>query len=160
MVLTWPGVPVTACATIRPERSNTPAARSPASRTVEENAVRISVCACSSTMASRRFQTTCSRTSAWPVMSDHDGSIAGNRRIVARRNDGRGGILDDDRRPGERAAGRQVLAVIDVGSDAPGGADVEDLAAACGLRLRAALGGRHRPGPWGPGGHGEPPPRD
>src|SRR5258706_12314997 len=93
-------------------------------------------------------------------MSDHDGSIAGNRRIVARRNDGRGGILDDDRRPGERTAGRQVLAVIDVGSDAPGGADVEDLAAACGFRLRATLDGGHRRGRGGGGAPGKGPAGD
>ena len=49
--LTWPGVPVTACASIRPLRSNTPAERSPHSRTIGENAVRISTCACSSTTA-------------------------------------------------------------------------------------------------------------
>src|SRR5580700_4601931 len=55
MELTWPGVPVTACASMRPWRSNTPAERSPASRTEVENAVRIMVCACSSTTAIRRF---------------------------------------------------------------------------------------------------------
>src|SRR5580700_3225702 len=55
MELTWPGVPVTAWASIRPWRSNTPAERSPASRTEVENAVRIMVCACSSTTAIRRF---------------------------------------------------------------------------------------------------------
>ena len=32
--LTWPGVPVTACASMRPLRSNTPAERSPHSRTI------------------------------------------------------------------------------------------------------------------------------
>src|SRR5258706_9654408 len=90
-------------------------------------------------------------------MSDRDGSIAGNPRIVARRNDGRGGSPDDDRRPGERAAGRQVLAVIDVGSDAPGGADVEDLAAACGFRLRATLDGGHRRRRWRRGPYGKRP---
>src|SRR5215204_2570961 len=36
MELTCPGVPVTACASIRPSRSNTPAERSPASRTRRE----------------------------------------------------------------------------------------------------------------------------
>src|ERR1700722_10871557 len=55
MELTWPGVPVTACANILPWRSNTPAERSPASRTEVENAVRIMVCACSSTTAIKRF---------------------------------------------------------------------------------------------------------
>jgi hypothetical protein len=53
--LTWPGVPVTACASMRPDRSKTPADRSPASRTIGEKAVRIRVCACSSTTAIRRF---------------------------------------------------------------------------------------------------------
>ena len=55
MEFTWPGVPVTACASMRPPRSNTPAERSPDSRTVVEKAVRIMVCACSSTTAIRRF---------------------------------------------------------------------------------------------------------
>ena len=40
MELTCPGVPVTACASMRPSRSNTPAERSPASRTIGEKAVR------------------------------------------------------------------------------------------------------------------------
>ncbi len=53
--LTWPGVPVTACASIRPCRSKMPADRSPASRTVVLKAVRIMVCACSSTTATSRF---------------------------------------------------------------------------------------------------------
>ena len=57
--LTWPGVPVTACASMRPLRSNTPAERSPHSRTIGENAVRISTCACSSTTAIRRFHMIC-----------------------------------------------------------------------------------------------------
>src|SRR5215210_2703442 len=38
--LTCPGVPVTACASMRPLRSNTPAERSPHSRTIGLNAVR------------------------------------------------------------------------------------------------------------------------
>ena len=57
--LTCPGVPVTACASMRPWRSNTPAERSPHSRTIGENAVRISTCACSSTTAIRRFHMIC-----------------------------------------------------------------------------------------------------
>ena len=56
---TWPGVPVTACASIRPSRSKMPALRSPASRTVVLKAVRIIVCACSSTTAIRRFHWIC-----------------------------------------------------------------------------------------------------
>ena len=57
--LTWPGVPVTACASILPSRSNTPAERSPASRTVVEKAVRTRVCACSSTTAISRLHMIC-----------------------------------------------------------------------------------------------------
>src|SRR5262245_51310429 len=52
--LTWPGVPVTACASIRPFRSKTPAERSPHSRTIGLNAVRNKTCACSSTTAISR----------------------------------------------------------------------------------------------------------
>ena len=57
--LTWPGVPVTACASMLPSRSNTPADRSPASRTGVEKAVRTRVCACSSTTAISRDHMIC-----------------------------------------------------------------------------------------------------
>ncbi len=57
--LTWPGVPVTACASMWPALSKTPAERSPASRTGVEKAVRIRVCACSSTTAIRRDHMIC-----------------------------------------------------------------------------------------------------
>ena len=56
MELMWPGVPVTACATIQPRRSKTPAERSPASRTMEVNDVRMSAAACSLTTPISRFQ--------------------------------------------------------------------------------------------------------
>ncbi len=59
MELTWPGVPVTAWASMRPSVSNTPAERSPASRTEVENAVRTKVCACSSTTAMSRLHMIC-----------------------------------------------------------------------------------------------------
>src|ERR1700757_191599 len=59
MELIWPGVPVTACASMRPRASNTPAARSPDSRTMVEKAVRCSAWACSSTTAIRRFHMIC-----------------------------------------------------------------------------------------------------
>ena len=64
IAFTWPGVPVTACASILPCRSNTPADRSPDSRTEGEKAVRTSVSACSSTTAIRRFHIT------WRANSD------------------------------------------------------------------------------------------
>ena len=67
IALTWPGVPVTAWASMAPRVSKTPADKSPASRTTVENAVRISVCACSSTMARSRFQINCVWSAAWPA---------------------------------------------------------------------------------------------
>ena len=54
--LMWPGVPVTACATMKPRRSKTPAERSPASRTIDVNDVRWSAAACSLTTPISRFQ--------------------------------------------------------------------------------------------------------
>ena len=47
--LIWPGVPVTACATMRPLASNIAVARSPASRTTGLKAMRCSARACSLT---------------------------------------------------------------------------------------------------------------
>ena len=54
--LMCPGVPVTACAIMKPRRSKTPAERSPASRTIDVNDVRISAAACSLTTPIRRCQ--------------------------------------------------------------------------------------------------------
>ena len=59
MELMWPGVPVTAWASIRPCGSNTPAERSPASRVEVEKALRTNVRACSSTTAMSRCHITC-----------------------------------------------------------------------------------------------------
>ena len=56
MELMWPGVPVTACATMKPRRSKTPAERSPASRTMEVNDVRMRAAACSLTTPTSRLQ--------------------------------------------------------------------------------------------------------
>lgn len=56
IALMCPGVPVTACAIIFPRVSNTPAERSPDSRTMVVNEVRISAAACSLTTAISRFQ--------------------------------------------------------------------------------------------------------
>ena len=52
--LMCPGVPVTACAIIRPVVSNTPAEMSPASRVEVLKPVRTRACACSSTTEIRR----------------------------------------------------------------------------------------------------------
>ncbi len=51
--LMWPGVPVLACATMRPRRSNSAQARSPASRTIGLKAMRCSALARSVTMPIR-----------------------------------------------------------------------------------------------------------
>ncbi len=56
--LMCPGVPVTACARSCPDGLNTPAERSPASRTTVLNATRIMVRACSSTTAIKRSHIT------------------------------------------------------------------------------------------------------
>jgi hypothetical protein len=61
IALTWPGVPVTAWATIHPRWSKMPAERSPASRTTLVKEVRIRARACSSTTETRRFQRTSRR---------------------------------------------------------------------------------------------------
>ena len=51
--LIWPGVPVTAWATMRAWSSNRPFARSPASRTMGLKAIRCNARACSLTMPTR-----------------------------------------------------------------------------------------------------------
>ena len=121
---TWPGVPVTAWASMRPSRSKTPAERSPHSRTIGLKAVRIRVCACSSTTAIRRFHMICR--SIRPTLLDwligyssrvlavHDDTAGGiDVRGKTGRNIGRGLVLGDDGRPGESTARRQRLAAID-----------------------------------------------
>src|SRR6185436_19520133 len=129
--LTWPGVPVTAWASMRPSRSNTPAERSPHSRTIGLKAVRIRVCACSSTTAIRRFHMICR--SIRPTLLDwlmlpsrvlavHDDTAGGiDMRGKTGRNVGRGLVFRDDRRPREGAARRQGLTAID--RDLGGAAD-------------------------------------
>ena len=87
MELMWPGVPVTACATMKPRRSKTPAERSPASRTIEVNDVRMSAAACSLTTPTSRLQ----------QMSRVTGSIMSSRRCVAahvRRRATHGGLVE------------------------------------------------------------------
>ena len=58
MVLMWPGVPVTAWASMRPSGANIPAEMSPHSRTMGLKAVRMRTWACSSTTAWRRVHIT------------------------------------------------------------------------------------------------------
>src|SRR5579863_5801167 len=117
--LTWPGVPVTACASMRPSASNTPAERSPASRTEVENAVRIRVCACSSTTAMSRLHMIwvwiCDRAALGRV-SMASGSVAARQmniseavdpRVEEPAHDGRGLVLGDDGGAGNRRTGAE-----------------------------------------------------
>ena len=122
--LMWPGVPVTAWATMRARRSNTALARSPASRTIGLKAARWSALACSLTVAMRLCHSTSSSmgsnavltTRAAPapcpagrheraVVADHDGPS---------RTDHRGRLaLLDDRRSVEAGARAEGLAAVD-----------------------------------------------
>src|SRR5580704_1189885 len=95
--LIWPGVPVTACATMRPRRSNSALARSPASRTTGLKAMRCKALACSLTMLMRLLQTI---SSSMPSMSatprGHDAT--GGMDICApagKDDDGGFALLDD-----------------------------------------------------------------
>src|SRR4029077_14813697 len=134
--LTWPGVPVTAWASIRPCRSKTPADRSPHSRTIGLKAVRIRVCACSSTTAIRRFHMICRSIRPtlldWLMLSSrvlavHDDTAGGiDMRGKTGRNIGRGLVLGDDRRPREGAARRQGVATVDRDVGGTAAAAVED----------------------------------
>ena len=114
-LLMWPGVPVTAWATIRPRRSNTALARSPASRTIGENAARWSARACSLTVAMRLCHSTSSS-----IGSNVIGAHLGDQRAVGRQlrrparpdHDGRLALLDD-RRAGDPLADAESLAAVD-----------------------------------------------
>src|SRR5260370_34175705 len=136
MELTWPGLPVTAWASMRPSRSNTQAERSPHSRTIGLKAVRIRVCACSSTTAISRFHMICR--SIRPTLLDW--LIEGSSRVLAihddtagcidmlgksGRNVRRGFVLRDDRLPGQGTARRQRRATVDRHVDRAATAAVE-----------------------------------
>src|SRR6185312_10842938 len=120
---TWPGVPVTACASMRPWRSNTPADRSPASRTEVLNAVRIMVCACSSTTAIKRFHMIwvwiCASaalgraTMSGVPTGEFNIAKAVDNGVEGRRDDGGGVVLGDDGRAFDMCAGCEFRAVID-----------------------------------------------
>src|SRR5581483_6819812 len=124
MEFTWPGVPVTACASMRPWRSNTPAERSPASRTEVENAVRSMVCACSSTTAISRFHmiwvwicasAALGRATMKSNLAASERNITElvDLRLEQRTDDGRGVVLGDHRRTDDLCTRREVAAPID-----------------------------------------------
>src|SRR3954470_12243801 len=150
--LTWPGVPVTACASMRAYKSNTPAERSPHSRTIGLKAVRSSTWACSSTTAISRCHMICRsiRLVAWdwlisgrlPFHDDAAGTI--DMRVEAVGDEGRGLVLGDHGRAGDGGPGGHLLAAIERDLDEVPGAAVIELAVPCGLAGRLARDRRDR----------------
>src|SRR6516225_6570590 len=104
---------------MRPWQSNTPAERSPASRTGVLNAVRSMVCACSSTTEIKRFHMIwlCIWASAVLGRSTMDSSFATGELNIAktvdahielRADDGRGVVFRDHRWSPDGRAGCQI----------------------------------------------------
>src|SRR5262245_31862163 len=134
--LTWPGVPVTACASMRPCASKMPAERSPASRTIDEKAVRSRVCACSSTTASRRFHMIC-RSMSFGTLHMLGSSVCLRARrqdqslasidgdVEARRHVGRRAFLNDQRGPVNVHARQQRATLENLHDLAPAKAHIE-----------------------------------
>ncbi len=127
--LMWPGVPVLACATMRPRASNRPLARSPASRTIGEKAIRCSALACSLTMPIRfdqRISSSIPSISVAPISvaptsvalrlvhprGGDAADIVHHRAPTWRQHDGRLALLDHRRAVQALAAG-QAGAVVD-----------------------------------------------
>src|SRR5271154_4043027 len=118
--LTWPGVPVTAWASMRPPTSKTPAERSPHSRTIGLKAVRINVCACSSTTPIRRFHMICRSirpmlpgwlmtVSSGGLALHDDAAGAIDMRREACGYEGRGLVLGDDGGAGNGGARQDLM---------------------------------------------------
>src|SRR4029453_3465736 len=118
MELMWPGVPVTACATMKPRRSKTPADRSPAPRTMEANNVPMRAAAPPLTRPTTRLQQMSRVTgsimsfplSVWPASC----AAAGDHGGLAERHD-RTRLLHPPRVSGERrpALGLREVARVD-----------------------------------------------
>src|SRR5215813_4350695 len=110
----WPGVPVLACATMRPRRSNSAHARSPASRTTGLNAIRCKALARSVTMPIRldhRISSSTPSIALFPPREDAADRV--DHRRPVRRYDGRGFTLFDDRRSLDTLPGRQHATIVD-----------------------------------------------
>ena len=112
--LMWPGVPVLACATMRPRRSNSAQARSPASRTTGLKAMRCNALARSVTMPIRLDHRISSSTpSIASSLPRKDTADLVDRRRPVRRNHRRGLALLDDRRPLDALARGKRVAIVD-----------------------------------------------
>src|SRR5579872_4250605 len=122
--LMWPGVPVLAWATIRPRASNRPLARSPASRTIGEKAIRCSALACSLTIPIRfdqRISSSIPSISIAPISvafglvrpGGGDAADIVHHRAPTWRQDDSGLALLDHRRAVQALAAGQAGAVVD-----------------------------------------------
>src|SRR3981081_1105107 len=160
---TWPGVPVTAWASMRPSRSNTPAEMSPASRALVGKAWRGGRWPPAGGPAPRRRRAGGSTSPAggyrpkrsWGAYSchilQHDLAQGIDAGAEALRHDGGGAILDDQRRPVERHAGAEHVALMQGGVLVPAGGRVQHLAVAAWLWRGGFFGntGGLGPGPVG-----------
>src|SRR5262245_38765927 len=143
---------------MRPRASKMPAERSPASRTIEEKAVRSNVCACSSTTASKRFHMICRSMSFGTLRMlassvclracRQDERIAGiDRDVEARRYISRCTFLNNQRPTAYVRARQQRATLEDLHELAPAEAHIEDGTLADGRCRRCAL---DRQKPWRP----------
>src|SRR5688572_24209539 len=140
--LMWPGVPVLACATMRPRRSNSAHARSPASRTTGLKAMRCNALARSVTMPIRLDHRISSSTPSIALcLPRKDTADLVDRRRPLRRNDRGGLALLDDRRALDALARGQRAPVVDRHGKpiAPG------MHLPCALRPAGRPRQRHRP---------------
>src|SRR5215204_4230261 len=112
--LMWPGVPVLACATMRPRRSNRAQARSPASRTTGLKAMRCNALARSVTMPIRLDHRISSSTPSIALfLPRKDTADLVNRRSPVWWNHRRGLALFDDRRTFDVLAHGQGIPIVD-----------------------------------------------
>src|SRR4029079_11880803 len=112
--LMCPGVPVLACATMRPRRSNSAQARSPASRTMGLKAMRWRALERSVTMPMRLDQRISSSTPSIGLsLRGDDAAEAVDDGDPAGRQGGGGLALLDDRRAGDRLARGEIGAIVD-----------------------------------------------
>src|SRR5258708_36526843 len=112
--LMWPGVPVLACATIRPRRSNSAHARSPASRTTGLKAIRCNALARSVTIPIRLDRRISSSTPyIVSFLPYKDAADRVDRPCPIRRYDCRGFTLLDDHRSLDTLPGREHATIVD-----------------------------------------------
>src|SRR5919198_1554513 len=149
----WPAVPVRACATISPWASNTAAERSPTSRTMGVNEVRIRAAACSLATATSRLQRISSVTGSSAAglrlaTADLQKNVAVSvsPRAAARTHDQRRLPLLDDGGPSHLLLWPQPVAVVDGGLHEATVPGVPDPPPSLRCRAGCRRGGRVKPG--------------